>query len=1646
MLSVALSKYDTQVLISSLNQGSRAFGLTVACENSPRSVTVAGEDSLIDRLKVLLDEKQVFARKLRVPVAYHSRQMEECAAKYASLIGDLSGPPQSTGKEHVYVVSSVTGRCAEASQLLSPSYWSQNMVAPVQFSLALSAICSKSPVSNEPNVCHGTAPAVDLLIEIGPHSALQGPIREILADQVEDRGIVYNSVLKRGQSAHITTLQLLGQLFCRGMGFNLAKVNELALAPPAPARPSPNLLVDLPEYPFNHSRGYWHESRISRNFRLRRQPPSEFLGVRSSDWSHAVPRWRHFIRTSELPWSLDHVIDGSALYPAAGMLVMAIEAIREMTEGVDHVEGYSLHDVDLLSAMDLTVNKGCLEVETTLRARNDPSERNTLHRYDFSITSFNSLKNDWTLNCRGIVTADVSAGFDQWSKQVIQTQRQGLSEHFSPILSGHTGTDVDSELIYASLKDIGLDFGHDFQVAQHQRYDESRRQSSAKIALSRSSERGSVIHPVSLDAMFHLALTAVTSGGRQRIAAAVPTRIENLWLSSKANLSYPGRDTLQACTEVEEMSTRGFTSRGIAMDSLDHTVVVWYDGLSMTNVTRNPTSQRSPDVQRQIYMRMQTKPALETLEPTEICALLEREHPIQPEDPDLWAELGLLVELSLIDLLSYVDTSPSHPQCENQKSWKQHYLHWARHHTAKCKQRRLLPGLELDVTDSRFRWKNIAARLRNTSRTADIIITVASHLRSLFDEDASPLEVLLQSGVLKDYYEELNTHATTSQIAGYIDLLAHQRPGLKILEVGGGTGGGTRNFIHALGSSRHKMDETDDTKPTRLVRCSRYDFTDVSPRLIDSARAEFGQYPQMTFGMLDIERDYAEQGFPYNEYDVVLAVQVLHITSDLKATLRRVRMSLKSGGKLILQEALDPSGGILTYIFGCFPGWWLGVDDGRTLSPSIDIESWDCLLKECGFSGIEIVREFGRNTDYNVGWIVSTAVDMEPPRSPSTTERKTRLVVRDTSSEATSVLRQELATLAQDLGVFTELVTVTKAATAQHDWDEDDFVVLLVDYDEITSSLLESSIWKQLQVILKRKSSILWVSSGGGHKAEPSHGILDGLFRTLRHEQPVRHLVSVALDKADSVSTRISHLSKVAQIMLFRDREAQYEQEYIALDGVLHTRRLVEADDLDTEMEKTMAPYQTVSVPCDGSVRFGLALDSPDTGLTRPPYYVEVEHPEARLQGDEVEVLVRCLALQPRESTIAGHFCSGIVQNAGPNASFQRGERVFATTQTPTAALSHVVASSQAVVKLPESLSFEGACCRIPPLVVGFHAVFASGPLQPEASVLLQNGATTLGQAVFRALADHGVSPGNIWTTAANEDEMEFISTTFKIPPYHVMPTTWLDNSASLVPQWRAKFDVVIMTEVPRTANFMSASKAHGRVVVVTGRRSHLARRCAGLANAALLSTVRFSVMDTEGLVPSLAALRYATEKCRGSIPGEPEDWKVFPASSIGEAHESTKTAADHEIMGIVFDDALTIDIRRLKKINRTLLNSEATYVIAGGLGGLGRAVSQWMVRNGARYLILLSRSGPKTAKAVELLSQLRMAGACIETPCCDISDEAAVRKIITSCSARFPPIVGCIQASMVLKVRETNPKARASANIYSCQLTLLLRNAFLKT
>ena len=100
-------------------------------------------------------------------------------------------------------------------------------------------------------------------------------------------------------------------------------------------------------------------------------------------------------------------------------------------------------------------------------------------------------------------------------------------------------------------------------------------------------------------------------------------------------------------------------------------------------------------------------------------------------------------------------------------------------------------------------------------------------------------------------------------------------------------------------------------------------------------------------------------------------------------------------------------------------------------------------------------------------------------------------------------------------------------------------------------------------------------------------------------------------------------------------------------------------------------------------------------------------------------------------------------------------------------------------------------------------------------------------------------------------------------------------------------------------------------------------------------------------------------------------------------------------------------------------MDANSTFVLAGGLGGIGRATARWMAERGARNLILLSRFGPRSNSAVEMINDLRKMGVRVETPACDVTKLSVMKATFDKLALEMPPIKGVIQMSIVARVSD---------------------------
>ena len=222
-------------------------------------------------------------------------------------------------------------------------------------------------------------------------------------------------------------------------------------------------------------------------------------------------------------------------------------------------------------------------------------------------------------------------------------------------------------------------------------------------------------------------------------------------------------------------------------------------------------------------------------------------------------------------------------------------------------------------------------------RLADVVMGRADGRDVLFTpEGFAFLEEFYRASPASAFYNDL----TAGLIADFVSAFDESRK-LRVLEAGAGTGGTTSLVLPRL-------------KPGSVD----YVFTDVSQLFLDRARAKFGaDYPFLQTRLFDVARDAAPQGFDDGSFDLILAANVLHATSDVAPSVDRLRRLLAPGGALVLLE-ITGHPWWADIVFGLMDGWWKFEDRARRPDhPLMSAEKWRSLLVERGLEDAAVLAD-----------------------------------------------------------------------------------------------------------------------------------------------------------------------------------------------------------------------------------------------------------------------------------------------------------------------------------------------------------------------------------------------------------------------------------------------------------------------------------------------------------------------------------------------------------------------------------------------------------------------------------------------------------------------------------------------------------------
>ncbi|KAM0273499.1 hypothetical protein ACHAQH_008324 [Verticillium albo-atrum] len=487
MMAVGISAADAERYLTSK--------VHVACFNSPVSLTFSGPVPALESVRDVLQKDGHFARLLQVDLAYHSDFMCEIADDYHKMLQEHC-PASGRHLRHSPMLSSVTGH-AMSSQV-GPDYWRANMINPVRFAEPAAEMLSGSD-------------ACDFIIEIGPSGALSGPLSQVMkALPGGGKNIQYAAAAKRGPDTLTALFEVAGKLWTSGGNVNLGRIN---------AYDRPSVIVDLPNYQWNHSRRYWREGLATEEHRHRPFISHELLGskVLSTGWQ--FPTWTKIIHLSDLPWLKDHRIDNEIIFPVGGYLAMAAEAVRQltvMTRWAGRVQpetfAYKMKNVEILQNLVLEETEGS-RMMLILMPVHDSAER----WHTFTIQSYHD--NVWVTNCTGFIRIDETHASTKPSPKALE-----------PIKYSEPGSRC-----YKRTAAMGYEYGSSYQ--QIQKFQAARVGEHSRGVLSiNPPEHHSLypVHTVTLDGFLQLCglslqQSLMTLGENVKM---MPTRIGSLILPS----------------------------------------------------------------------------------------------------------------------------------------------------------------------------------------------------------------------------------------------------------------------------------------------------------------------------------------------------------------------------------------------------------------------------------------------------------------------------------------------------------------------------------------------------------------------------------------------------------------------------------------------------------------------------------------------------------------------------------------------------------------------------------------------------------------------------------------------------------------------------------------------------------------------------------------------------------------------------------------------------------------------------------------------------------------------------------------------------------------------------------------------------------
>ena len=1217
MLAVGLSKADVEPYLQRLKR-SDSDVLSVACVNSPSNVTVSGDVTLLAELETLLKAESVFARKLAVNNAYHSAHMQLLADEYLQSIEDIK--PLSDFASGVTMISSVTGEAIGAEDL-GPAYWVRNMVQPVQFVSAIEAAFAtpKGGRRKKANV-------VDHVIELGPHGALQGPIKQILKE-IKKEETTYLTAIRRGEPADSTALQLAGAMWSRGADVQLDLTNSL------PVKCTSSVpLSDMPKYPWNHETRYWHEAAPSKSHRFRHAPRTDLLGYPVQEFSMLEPQWKNILYLAELPWISDHKVRGNDVFPAAGMVCAALEGARQIADKSRAVEGFEFHDISIQRALMIPPSDPGVDVFTRLSPRrNGPQRADMSPWYEFTFSSLEAPETQsskYVEHARGFVAiiyrSESNENFSTANECSAEAAR--TKQEYEGIKSD-CKVEVSKTTHYTNTVEMGFDYGPTFQGLTSARIGNDQASFTIEITdtaaiMPAEFEYEHLLHPSTLDAAIQSASQAMRMSTEKTSESMVPTGFERLRVS--AQMPKGAGTQLVGFSKARKIGYRDNNATIMISDPSWEETMLEIHNLGFTGLGDNNDQLVDDDkavALRKMCTETHWKADIDLIDNEKDHAqLLCGQGAESPLELDEWGLVAtkataVFVKRALSSLTAEVEQNlPA--------SHFHHLVQWMRERfeemgTGKLDYQNGAKWLDMSVEEED---DAIAAYSQQYPEDGLLVCAIGQNLPEILRGTVQPLEIMLQNDMLTTIYAE--GHALRSGLSMFkewFDLQGYKHPDMKVLEIGAGTGSVTLPILQVLGGDGG-----------RTPRFGSYCFTDISTGWFEKAQELFKPWQgRIDYKKLNIEDDVFDQGFEAQSFDVIAASNVLHATKRMDVTLANCFKLLKPGGKLVVGE-LTYSQDCIGLAFGTLSGWWLS-EDRRKGGPLMTQTDWHQRLQDSGFSGLDMaVGAKDTLGDAKLSMMVSS----KPLHNSSSVLQKVVVIQPGQASPVGTEITARLKNVFPDVDLeFVDLAKASSQAIAGDLSKPGLSVVSLLESDEHVFARCSKEAFEAIRNVIINSTKLLWVTCHGSQTGirKPESCAISGLFRAAKSENGRLFLQELHLQERQ-ISESADAARLIARVVTgswTAEEDAEYEDEIVEANGMLTVPRLFDEEHLNRTLQ-TIGETPQPEPQALSSISRPLALSVGKPGLLDSLYFADNLTAFAPLAADEILIDVKAAALNQR--------------------------------------------------------------------------------------------------------------------------------------------------------------------------------------------------------------------------------------------------------------------------------------------------------------------------------------------------------------------------------------------------------------------------------